>query len=159
MLIRDGHSFIRGPGEHLFAQWYHWAVCREPCTKLGMNWEERILRLHWMVHAVNKHFINKCNVKYKPYGPWGHFLEQCTLKLITLSCGEQEAFPQCTQSSRGDHSEAGFRCETGNLADTSSGVIRRWWECTDERCHVVVAFTDGCCEPNRIANVVQVADT
>ena len=53
MLIRDGHSFIRGPGEHLFAQLYNWAVCREPCTKLGTNWEERILRLHWMVHAVN----------------------------------------------------------------------------------------------------------
>ena len=31
-----------------------------------------------------KHFINKHNVKCKPYGPWGHFLGQCTLKLITL---------------------------------------------------------------------------
>ena len=28
-----------------------------------------------MVHAVVhiKQFINKRNVKYKPYGPWGHF--------------------------------------------------------------------------------------
>ena len=77
-------------------------MCREPCTKLGMNWEERILRLHLTVHAVvhTKHFINKHNVKCKPYGPWGHFLGQCTLKLITLSlrrlrcaCGAQEAFP------------------------------------------------------------------
>ena len=87
ILIRDGHSFIRGHGEHLFAQLYTWAVCREPCTKLGINWEERILRLHWMVHAMVhiQHFINKRNVKYKPYGPWGHFLGQCTLKLITLS--------------------------------------------------------------------------
>jgi len=102
MLICDGHSFIRGPGEHLFAQLYNWAVCREPCTKLGMNWEERILQLHWTVHAVvhTQHFINKHNVKCKPYGPWGHFLGQCTLKLITLSLrhlrrahGAQEAFP------------------------------------------------------------------
>ena len=62
-------------------------MCREACTKLGMNWEERILRLHWMVHVVVhiQRFINKRNVKYKPYGPWGHFLGQCTLKLITLS--------------------------------------------------------------------------
>ena len=68
----DGHSFIRGGGEHPFAQW---ALCRDPCTKFGMNWEERILRLHWMVHAVvhTQQFINKQNVKYKPYGPWGHF--------------------------------------------------------------------------------------
>ena len=67
-----------------------------------MNWEERILRLHWMVHAVvhTQHFINKHNVKCKPYGPWGHFLGQCTLKLITLSVrrprrayGTQDAFP------------------------------------------------------------------
>ena len=40
-----------------------------------------------MVHVVVhiQQFINKRNVKYKPYGPWGHFLGQCTLKLITLS--------------------------------------------------------------------------
>ena len=51
------------------------------------SWEERILRLHWMVHAVVhiQHFINKHNVKYKLYGPWYYFLGQCTLKLITLS--------------------------------------------------------------------------
>ena len=50
-------------------------MCREPCNKLEMNWEERILRPHWMVHAVVhiQPFINKRNVKYKPYGPWGHF--------------------------------------------------------------------------------------
>ena len=62
-------------------------MCCEPCTKLGMNWEERILRLHWTVHAVvhTQHFINKHNVKCKPYGPWGHYLGQCTPKLITLS--------------------------------------------------------------------------
>ena len=53
-----------------------------------------------MVHAVvhTRHFINKHNVKCKPYGPWGHFLGQCTLKLITLSLrrprGAQEAFPE-----------------------------------------------------------------
>ena len=52
ILIRDGHSFIRGRGEHLFAQLYTWAMCRELCTKLGMNCEECILRLHWMVHVV-----------------------------------------------------------------------------------------------------------
>ena len=86
ILIHDGHSFIRGR-EHLFAQLYTWAVCHAPCTKLGMDWEERILRLHWMVHAVVhiQQFINKRNVKYKPYGPWGHLLGQYTLKLITLS--------------------------------------------------------------------------
>ena len=39
----DGHSFIRGRGEHPFAQLYTWAVCRELCTKLGMNWDEHIL--------------------------------------------------------------------------------------------------------------------
>ena len=82
---------------------YTWAVCREPCTKFGMNWEERILRLHWMVHVVVhiQLFINKGKVKYKPYGPWRHFLGQCTLKLIPLSLrrlrrarGTQEAFPR-----------------------------------------------------------------
>ena len=69
ILIRDGHSFIRGRGEHLFAQLYTWAMCREACTKLGINWEERILRLHWMVHVVVhiQQFINKRNVKYKPW--------------------------------------------------------------------------------------------
>ena len=64
-------------------------MCREPCTKLGINWEERIVRLHWMVHVVVhihiQQFINKRNVKYKPYGLWGQFLGQCTLKPITLS--------------------------------------------------------------------------
>ena len=35
--------------------------------------------------CCEQHFINQCNVKYQPYGSWGHFLEQCTLKLITLS--------------------------------------------------------------------------
>ena len=76
ILIRDGHSFIRGRGEHPFAQLYTWVVCCEPCTKLGMNWEEHILRLHWMVHVVVhiQQFINKRNVKYKLCGPWGHFL-------------------------------------------------------------------------------------
>ena len=71
----DGHGFIRGRREHPFAHLYTWGVCREPCTKLGMNWEERILRLHWMVHAVVhiQQFINKRNFKYQPYGPWGHF--------------------------------------------------------------------------------------
>ena len=71
----DGHSFIRGYGEHPFAQLYTWAVFREACTKLGLNWEESILRLHWMVHVVVhiQHFINKRSVKYKSYGPWGHF--------------------------------------------------------------------------------------
>ena len=54
ILIRDGHSFIRGPGGLLFTQFYNGAVCREPCTKLGMSWEERILRLYWVVHAVNR---------------------------------------------------------------------------------------------------------
>ena len=82
---------------HPFAQLYTWAVCREPCTKLGMNWEQHILRLHWMVHVVVhiEQFINKSNVKYKPYGPWGHFLGQCTL--IPFPCGArgaQEAFPK-----------------------------------------------------------------
>ena len=67
----DGHGFIWGRWEHPFAQLYTWAVCREPCTKLGTNWEERILRLHWMVHAVVhiQQFI-KHNVEYQPYGPW-----------------------------------------------------------------------------------------
>ena len=39
------------------------------------SWEEHILRLHWMVRAVVhiQQFINKRNVKYKPYSPWGHF--------------------------------------------------------------------------------------
>ena len=70
----DGPSFIRGCGEHPFAQLYTWAMW-EPCTKLGLKWEEHILRLHWMVHAVVhiQPFINKRNVKYEPYGPWGHF--------------------------------------------------------------------------------------
>ena len=82
ILIRDGRSIIRGRGVHLFAHLYTWVVCREPCTKLGMNWEEHILQLHW-VHAVVhiQQFINKRNIKYKPYGPWCHFLGQCTLIL------------------------------------------------------------------------------
>ena len=48
--------------------------------KLGMNWEERILRLHWMVHAVVhiQHFINKSNVKYQPAGPWGNLPRGCS---------------------------------------------------------------------------------
>ena len=64
ILIFDGHSFIRGRGEHMFAQLYTSVVCHEPCTNLGMNWEERILRLHWTVHVVvhTQHFINKHNV-------------------------------------------------------------------------------------------------
>ena len=35
----------------------------------------RLPNCHWMVHAVVhiQQFINKRNVKYKPYGPWGHF--------------------------------------------------------------------------------------
>ena len=43
--------------------------------KLGMNREECILRLHWMVHAMVhiQQFMNKRNVKYQPYGTWGHF--------------------------------------------------------------------------------------
>ena len=67
----DGHSFIRGRGEHPFAQLYTSVVCREPCTKLGMNWEERILRLHLMVHVVVhiQQLINRRNIKYNPYGP------------------------------------------------------------------------------------------
>ena len=60
---------------HLFAQLYTWAVCCEPYMKVGMNWEDRILRLHWMVHVVVhiQQFINKRNVKYQSYSPWGHF--------------------------------------------------------------------------------------
>ena len=51
---------------------------RELCTKLGMDWEERILRLHWMVHVVVhiQQLINKRNSKYQSNGPWGHFLKQ-----------------------------------------------------------------------------------
>ena len=64
----DGHGFIRGRGEHPFAQLYTWGVCREPCTKLGMNWEERILRLHWVVHVVVhiQQLMNKRNVSINP---------------------------------------------------------------------------------------------
>ena len=53
-------------------------MCREPCTKLGMTWEERILQLHWMVHVVVhiQQFINTRNVRDKLYGPWGHFLKE-----------------------------------------------------------------------------------
>ena len=53
-------------------------LCRELCTKLAVNWEEHILRLHWMVHAVVhiQQFINKRNVKYKPYGQWRHFSKE-----------------------------------------------------------------------------------
>ena len=71
----DWYGFIRGCGEHLLAQLHTWAVCPEPCMKLGMNWDECILRLHWMGHAVVhiQQFINKRNVKCQPYGPWGHF--------------------------------------------------------------------------------------
>ena len=62
-------------------------MCRDPCTKLGMNWEERILQLHWMVHTglQVQQFINRRNVKYKPHGPWGHFpkemfgMKSCTV--------------------------------------------------------------------------------
>ena len=41
----------------------------------GFPGEERILQLHRMVHAMvhMQQFINKRNVKYEPYGPWGHF--------------------------------------------------------------------------------------
>ena len=57
----DGHQFIRGRGEHPFTQLYTWAVCRDVCTKLGLNWEERIQRLHLMVHVVvhMQQFMNK----------------------------------------------------------------------------------------------------
>ena len=39
----DGHSFIQGCGEHLFAQLYAWAVCCNRSTKLGMDWEQSLL--------------------------------------------------------------------------------------------------------------------
>ena len=45
----DGHGFIRGQGEHPFASLYTWAVCRDVCHKLGINWEEIITRLHQLI--------------------------------------------------------------------------------------------------------------
>ena len=81
------NSFIWGCGENLFTQLYTWAACREPCTKLGMNGQERIVRLHCMhLHR---------NLLFR-----GIFLGQCTLKLISLTLrhlrptyGAQEALP------------------------------------------------------------------
>ena len=95
-------------GEHPFSQLYTWGVCCEPCTKIGMNWEERILRLHWMVHAVvhMQQFMNKCNVKYEPYGPWGPLpkwmlgTEPCSVGSdSSTSDADSECDPNCPFSS------------------------------------------------------------
>ena len=43
-------DFFSGRGEHPFAALYTWAVCRDVCHKLGINWEERITRQ--MVYCV-----------------------------------------------------------------------------------------------------------
>ena len=45
--------------------------------------------------CCEQHFINKCNVKYKPYGPWGCVLGHCTPKLITLSVRGSGCRPGC----------------------------------------------------------------
>ena len=90
----DGHQFIRGRGEHPFTQLYTWAVCCDVCTKLGLNWEEWIQRLHLMVHAVVhvQQFMNKRSVKYQPQGPWGHFPKKifrtkaCTVDSDSSTC-------------------------------------------------------------------------
>ena len=51
--------------------------------------------------CCEQHFINKCNVKYKPYGPWGPFLGHCTLKLITLSLWRLRRAGSIPNGSRG----------------------------------------------------------
>ena len=58
---------------HPFAYLHIWVACCNHCKKLGMNWEERILWLHWM-HAHRGFFMF-----------WCYFLGQCTLKLRTLT--------------------------------------------------------------------------
>ena len=45
----DGHGVIRGQGEHPFAALHTWAVGRDVCHKLGINWEEIITRLHQLI--------------------------------------------------------------------------------------------------------------
>ena len=74
----DGHIFIRGRGEHPFTQLYTWGVCREVFQKRGLDLDDRIQRLYMMVHAVVhiQQFVNKRNLRYQPYGPWGHFPEE-----------------------------------------------------------------------------------
>ena len=99
MLICDGHCFIRGLGEHLFAQLYNWAMCREPRTKLGMNWEERILRLHWMVHAVNSISSTSATSSTSQMVHGVIFPDSAHQNQLPFpcgacgACGAQEAFP------------------------------------------------------------------
>ena len=57
---------------------FFWKLAMRLILKGGwtnINWEERINRLHLMVHAAAhcQQFINKRNVRYQPYGPWTHF--------------------------------------------------------------------------------------
>ena len=71
----DGHSFIRGRGEHPFTQLYTWGGCREVFQKRGLDLHDRIQRLHVMVHVVVhiQQFVNKRSLRYQPFGPWNHF--------------------------------------------------------------------------------------
>ena len=58
-----------------FTQLYSWGVCREVFQKRGLDLDDRIQRLHMMVHAVVhiQQFVNKRNLRYQPFGPWKHF--------------------------------------------------------------------------------------
>ena len=71
----DGHSFIRGRAEHPFTQLYSWGGCCEVFQKRGLALDDRIQRLHMMVHAVVhiQQHVNKRNVRYQPFGPWKYF--------------------------------------------------------------------------------------
>ena len=90
----DDHQFFCGRGEHPFTQLYTWAICRNVSTKLGLNWEKRIQRLHLMVHAVVhvQQFMNKRSLRYQPHGPWGRFpknifrTKACTVDSDSSTC-------------------------------------------------------------------------
>ena len=118
----DGHGFIRGRGEHPFAQLYTWGVCREPCTKLGMNWEECILRLHWMVHAVVhiQQFMNKCNVKYQPYGPWSHFPKQMFRTKPCSVDSDSSTSDSDSDSNSDSNSDSHFSSSSNSNSNTDS---------------------------------------
>ena len=84
---------------------------------VGLNFEERILRLHWMVHALVliQRLVNKRNVKYKRYGPWGHFPKEM---FGTKSCTVDDA---SSASDSDSDSDSNFDSDSDSTADSDSG--------------------------------------
>ena len=107
---------------------YTWGVCREPCTKLGMNWEERILRLHWMVHVVvHIQQFNKRSVKYQPYGPWGHFPKRmfgtkpCSVDSDSSTSDSDSDSDSDSNSNSNSDAHSGSSSNSNSNTDSDSG--------------------------------------